>query len=153
MDSDSSYKAKQFNLSGLNGISDETLEMHFKLYEGYVKETNKLTEKIAQFLAEALLLAALATFIGLAMVELLLPYFNQLLGLNLGLSYIGEEGILPPALLLIAVIDNSMISTPNRCTDCEARNPVSTSATSTSYATASGSAEKPSVAALNGSPR
>jgi Fe-Mn family superoxide dismutase len=46
------YKAKQFNLSGLQGISDETLEMHFKLYEGYVKETNKLTEKIAEFLAD-----------------------------------------------------------------------------------------------------
>ena len=47
-----SYKAKQFNLSGLNGISDKTLEMHFKLYEGYVKETNKLTEKISEFLAD-----------------------------------------------------------------------------------------------------
>lgn len=47
-----SYQAKQFNLSGLNGISDQTLEMHFKLYEGYVKETNKLTEKISEFLAD-----------------------------------------------------------------------------------------------------
>src|SRR6185295_15346806 len=40
------YKAKQFNLSGLTGISDQTLEMHFKLYEGYVKSTNELTERI-----------------------------------------------------------------------------------------------------------
>ncbi|HYJ45222.1 MAG TPA: Fe-Mn family superoxide dismutase [Pyrinomonadaceae bacterium] len=48
----SSYTAKQFDLSGLNGISDQTLEMHFKLYEGYVKETNKLTEKISQFLSD-----------------------------------------------------------------------------------------------------
>jgi Fe-Mn family superoxide dismutase len=47
-----SYQAKQFNLSGLNGISDRTLEMHFKLYEGYVKETNKLTEKISEFLSD-----------------------------------------------------------------------------------------------------
>src|ERR671926_938737 len=46
------YKAKQFDLSGLNGISDQTLEMHFKLYEGYVKETNKLTEKISEFLRD-----------------------------------------------------------------------------------------------------
>src|SRR5438128_6186404 len=44
-----SYQARQFNLSNLKGISDETLEMHFKLYEGYVKETNKLNEKIAEF--------------------------------------------------------------------------------------------------------
>ncbi len=47
-----SYTARQFDLSGLKGISDETLEMHFKLYEGYVKETNKLTEKIAEFLKD-----------------------------------------------------------------------------------------------------
>ncbi|HEY0078262.1 MAG TPA: Fe-Mn family superoxide dismutase [Pyrinomonadaceae bacterium] len=46
------YKPKEFNLSGLNGISDRTLEMHFKLYEGYVKETNNLTEKIAKFLED-----------------------------------------------------------------------------------------------------
>jgi Fe-Mn family superoxide dismutase len=48
----SSYQPRQFDLSGLNGISDKTLEMHFKLYEGYVKETNKLTEKIAEFLQD-----------------------------------------------------------------------------------------------------
>ncbi len=41
------YKAKQFNLSGLNGISDKTLEIHFKLYEGYVTNTNTLNRKIA----------------------------------------------------------------------------------------------------------
>ena len=46
------YKPKEFNLSKLNGISDQTLEMHFKLYEGYVKETNKLNEKIAEFLKD-----------------------------------------------------------------------------------------------------
>ncbi|HEU4795545.1 MAG TPA: hypothetical protein VFT02_07935, partial [Pyrinomonadaceae bacterium] len=45
-----SYQAKQFNLSGLNGISDRTLEMHFKLYEGYVKETNNLSDRISEFL-------------------------------------------------------------------------------------------------------
>ena len=27
-----SYQPKQFNLSNLKGISDQTLEMHFKLY-------------------------------------------------------------------------------------------------------------------------
>ena len=43
-----SYKAKQFDLSGLNGISDQTLEMHFKLYEGYVTNTNLLTDKIGE---------------------------------------------------------------------------------------------------------
>jgi superoxide dismutase, Fe-Mn family len=52
MSTNGSYQPKQFNLSGLKGISDQTLEMHFKLYEGYVKETNKLTEKISEFLAD-----------------------------------------------------------------------------------------------------
>ena len=47
-----SYKAKKFDLSGLNGISDETLEMHFKLYEGYVTNTNTLTEKIGKILED-----------------------------------------------------------------------------------------------------
>jgi Fe-Mn family superoxide dismutase len=46
------YKAQQFNLSGLEGISDKTLEMHFKLYEGYVKATNELTERITAILAD-----------------------------------------------------------------------------------------------------
>ncbi len=41
------YKARQWDLSGLTGISDETLAMHFKLYEGYVTNTNTLNEKIA----------------------------------------------------------------------------------------------------------
>jgi hypothetical protein len=46
------FQARQFNLSGLNGISDETLEMHFKLYDGYVKSTNALTEAISEFFAD-----------------------------------------------------------------------------------------------------
>jgi Fe-Mn family superoxide dismutase len=52
MSEKNSYTAREFNLSGLNGISDETLEMHFKLYEGYVKETNNLTERIADFIKD-----------------------------------------------------------------------------------------------------
>jgi len=52
MSSTSSYKARQFDLSGLKGISDQTLEMHFKLYEGYVKETNNLTDRITQFISD-----------------------------------------------------------------------------------------------------
>jgi Fe-Mn family superoxide dismutase len=53
MGATNSYKAREFNLSNLNGISDQTLEMHFKLYEGYVKETNKLNEAIDKFIADA----------------------------------------------------------------------------------------------------
>lgn len=41
------YTAKSFaHLKGLKGISDAVLESHFKLYEGYVNRTNKLTETL-----------------------------------------------------------------------------------------------------------
>jgi Fe-Mn family superoxide dismutase len=44
------YKAKHFNLSGLQGISDQTLEAHFSLYQGYVKNTNLLNEQIMEMI-------------------------------------------------------------------------------------------------------
>ena len=40
------YEVKPFDLHGLVGISDRTLEMHLKLYEGYGKTANHLTAKI-----------------------------------------------------------------------------------------------------------
>jgi Fe-Mn family superoxide dismutase len=43
-----SYAAKKFDLAGLQGISDQTLQVHFGLYEGYVKNTNLLNEQIAE---------------------------------------------------------------------------------------------------------
>jgi hypothetical protein len=46
------YRAKTFDLAGLTGISDRTLELHFKLYEGYVKETNRRNEKIGEILKD-----------------------------------------------------------------------------------------------------
>ncbi|HEV7732771.1 MAG TPA: Fe-Mn family superoxide dismutase [Candidatus Binatia bacterium] len=46
------YKAVKFPLSGLRGISDKTLEMHFKLYEGYVTQTNLLNERIAGIIGD-----------------------------------------------------------------------------------------------------
>jgi Fe-Mn family superoxide dismutase len=48
--SPASYKPKEFKLSGLNGISDKTIEMHFGLYQGYVKNTNLLTEQISEMI-------------------------------------------------------------------------------------------------------
>lgn len=41
------YTPMQFpKLKGLKGLSDAVLETHFKLYEGYVNRTNKLTETL-----------------------------------------------------------------------------------------------------------
>jgi Fe-Mn family superoxide dismutase len=42
------YTPKKWDLSGLTGISDDTLNIHFGLYEGYVKNTNTLNERIAE---------------------------------------------------------------------------------------------------------
>ena len=45
------YQERQFNhLSGLNGISDEQIEQHLKLYGGYVKNTNSLNEQLAELI-------------------------------------------------------------------------------------------------------
>jgi Fe-Mn family superoxide dismutase len=46
------YKPRHFDLSGLKGISDKTLEVHFGLYEGYVRATNQLAERIDALLHE-----------------------------------------------------------------------------------------------------
>jgi len=43
------YEPQSFELSGLEGISDRTLETHFTLYEGYVGATNTLNEQILEY--------------------------------------------------------------------------------------------------------
>ena len=42
------YTPKKWDLSGLQGISDDTLQIHFGLYEGYVKNTNTLMERLTE---------------------------------------------------------------------------------------------------------
>jgi len=47
------YAPKDFSkVRGLNGISDKQIEEHLKLYEGYVKRANTLTEKLQGMCAE-----------------------------------------------------------------------------------------------------
>ncbi len=45
------YTPHKWELSSLTGISDETLQIHFGLYEGYVKNTNLLNERIGELRA------------------------------------------------------------------------------------------------------
>jgi len=42
------YAPRKWSLSGLQGISDATLELHFGLYEGYVKNVNLLNERLTE---------------------------------------------------------------------------------------------------------
>lgn len=45
------YAERKFdNLSGLNGISEEQIEQHLKLYAGYVLNTNKLNEQLGELI-------------------------------------------------------------------------------------------------------
>lgn len=46
------YEAKTYPSQGFEGISQEQLEQHFKLYQGYVANTNKLNATLAQQLTE-----------------------------------------------------------------------------------------------------
>lgn len=41
------YQEKTFRLEGLEGFSEKQISEHLKLYAGYVKNTNKLTNKLA----------------------------------------------------------------------------------------------------------
>src|SRR4029077_10306619 len=44
-----SYQAREWpSLSGLKGISDHTLAVHFELYKGYVKHVNLFNEELAE---------------------------------------------------------------------------------------------------------
>jgi len=50
---DRNYKVREFTqLKGLKGITDGQMEQHFKLYEGYVKNTNLLREQIAEMFSK-----------------------------------------------------------------------------------------------------
>jgi putative ABC transport system permease protein len=59
---------------------------------------------IVQFLAESILLAAVAMLLALAFAELTLPFLSKFLGVELRMSYFGADGIaLPVVGLLLAV--------------------------------------------------
>jgi Fe-Mn family superoxide dismutase len=42
------YEAKKFNIGNLKGISQKNIEEHYKLYEGYVKNSNLILEKVSK---------------------------------------------------------------------------------------------------------
>ena len=52
MDALEPYRVKSFDLYGLSGISDHTLQVHLGLYEGYVKATNSLRAQLGEILRD-----------------------------------------------------------------------------------------------------
>ncbi|MBA4045436.1 MAG: transporter [Erythrobacter sp.] len=59
---------------------------------------------IRQFLGEAIGTAALAGVVGLALVELALPFVNAAGELKLSLQYLGQQGVILPLVLLVLLI-------------------------------------------------
>ncbi|HEX8217448.1 MAG TPA: ABC transporter permease [Allosphingosinicella sp.] len=59
---------------------------------------------IAQFIGEAVLLAAMAAIVALAAVELVLPAVADLVDARLSLSYFGDGGVLLPIVLLTLIV-------------------------------------------------
>lgn len=47
------YTEKQYDIKGLVGISDKTIEEHKKLYSGYVKHANLILEKVNELSQDA----------------------------------------------------------------------------------------------------
>ncbi|MEG3086430.1 ABC transporter permease [Sphingomonas sp. PB4P5] len=59
---------------------------------------------IAQFLAESVLVSAIAMLVALAIVELSLPWLRTYLNMELALQYFGGGGVLLPALVLLLAV-------------------------------------------------
>ncbi|WP_395613637.1 ABC transporter permease [Allosphingosinicella sp.] len=59
---------------------------------------------ITQFLAESVLIAAIAMLLALAMVELLLPVLSTFLDASLSMQYLGWNGMLLPILVLTLLV-------------------------------------------------
>jgi putative ABC transport system permease protein len=59
---------------------------------------------IVQFLGESIMLAALSMVLALALVEMLLPSLNGFLKADIRLIYLGREGLLSPAIMLVFLV-------------------------------------------------
>lgn len=59
---------------------------------------------IAQFLGESLMIAGVATLLGLAIAELAMPWFARFMRVPLTLSYLGANGVLLPAVALVLLV-------------------------------------------------
>ncbi len=47
------YTEQQFNLPAMTGLSDKQIEVHLKLYAGYVKNVNAIKVKMAEYMADS----------------------------------------------------------------------------------------------------
>lgn len=59
---------------------------------------------IVQFMAESVLVTALAMLLGLALAELMLPYVNDFLDADMAIRYFGSDGLLLQIVLLLVLV-------------------------------------------------
>lgn len=59
---------------------------------------------VGQFLGESVLMASLATVLGLAIAELVMPWFARFMSVPLTLGYLGANGVLIPAIALALLV-------------------------------------------------
>jgi len=59
---------------------------------------------IMQFVGESIIVAVVAMFIALALVELLMPRFSAFLEADMRVSYFGPDGIALPVLVLVVIV-------------------------------------------------
>jgi len=62
------------------------------------------SQLVAQFIGESVLVAAIAMVIALALVELLLPMFNNFLNAQIALNYFGRDTVLPYLFGLVLLV-------------------------------------------------
>ncbi len=98
------YEAQDFSkLKGMKGFSDQLLEMHFTLYQGYVKNTNLLADELAK-------LAASGQANTPAFAELKRRFGWELNGMRLHELYFGnlggKEPLKPDSKLMKKIQDN-----------------------------------------------
>jgi putative ABC transport system permease protein len=62
---------------------------------------SKRSTLISQFLAESLIISTVSTLLAVLIAEALLPYFNELTGNNLFISYLGNAYTIPSLLTII----------------------------------------------------
>jgi putative ABC transport system permease protein len=62
------------------------------------------SQLIGQFLGESILVAAIATLLALAAVELLLGPYSSFLDADLRLNYLGTDGVLLPVIALVLIV-------------------------------------------------
>ncbi|HCC84005.1 TPA: superoxide dismutase [Candidatus Uhrbacteria bacterium] len=87
------YTEQQFNLPELTGLSAKQIEVHLKLYAGYVKNVNAVKAKIAEYMVDS-------TANALAVAELTRRFGFEFNGMRLHELYfeaLGGNGIPAPS--------------------------------------------------------